>query len=136
MQQPESFDQYCLVEMMGRQRIAGRVTEKTIAGAGFLQVDVPETKTNPAFTRLIAPGSLYAINLVTEEVARMYAENLNVKPIESWDIREFMKKAEEQKLALQAAPRYGQEYEDGQRAAEEELKEPHDDDYRSEEDHV
>jgi hypothetical protein len=103
MQSPEQFDQFALVELMGRQRIAGRVTEKTIAGAGFLQVDVPETASNPAFTRLIAPGSLYAINPVTEEVARMYAENLNVKPIEAWDIREFMKKAEEKRLELQTA---------------------------------
>lgn len=109
-QQPEQFDQWALCELMGRQRIAGRVTEKTVAGAGFLQVDVPETKTNPAFTRLIAPGSLYAINPVTEEVARMYAENLNVKPIESWDIREFMKKAEAHRIELQAAgPRYNEE---------------------------
>lgn len=128
MQPSEQFDQYALCELMGRQRIAGRVTEKTIAGAGFLQVDVPETKSNPAFTRLIAPGSLYAINPVTEEVARMYAENLNVKPIESWDIREFMKKAEEQKLALKAAPQYADEYTEGQRAAEDDLREPHDDD--------
>lgn len=119
--------------MMGRQRIAGRVTEKTIAGAGFLQVDVPETKTNPAFTRLIAPGSLYAINPVTEEVARMYAENLNVKPIESWDIREFMKKAEQQKLALQAPGEYGDAYQEGQRAAEDDLREPHEDDMGDEE---
>lgn len=103
MQQAEQFDQWALIELMGRQRIAGRVTEKTIAGAGFLQVDVPETKANPAFTRLIAPGSLYAINPVTEEVARFYAENLNVKPIESWDIQAFIRKTEERKLELQAS---------------------------------
>lgn len=102
MQQPEQFDQWALCELMGRQRIAGRVTEKTIAGAGFLQVDVPETKSNPAFTRLIAPGSLYAINPVTEEVARMYAENLNMKPIEEWDIRKFMEKVDGKRLELQA----------------------------------
>lgn len=110
MQQTEQFDQWALCELMGRQRIAGRVTEKTIAGAGFLQVDVPETKTNPAFTRFIAPGSLYAINPVTEEVARMYAENLQVKPIESWDINAFVQKMEQRKLELQAAQ--GQEEED------------------------
>lgn len=121
MQQAEQFDQWALIELMGRQRIAGRVTEKTIAGAGFLQVDVPETKANPAFTRLIAPGSLYAINPVTEEVAKFYAENLNVKPIESWDIQAYMKKAEERRLELQAA-------------ADHELREPEEDDSDDEED--
>lgn len=112
MQSQEQFDQFALVELMGRQRIAGRVTEKTIAGAGFLQVDVPETKANPAFTRFIAPGSLYAINPVTEEVARMYAENLQVKPIESWDINAFVQKMEQRKLELQAAQDLDQEEEE------------------------
>lgn len=101
--QTEKFEQWCLVELMGRQRIAGMVSERVIAGTGFLQVDVPETKANPKFTRLIHPNSLYAINPITEEVARAYAENLQVKPIDSWDIGAFMKKAEERRLELQAA---------------------------------
>jgi hypothetical protein len=100
--QQEKFEQWCLVELMGRQKIAGMVTERVIAGTGFLQVDVPETKANPAFTRLIHPNSLYAINPITEEVARMYAERLQVKPIDTWDLSAFMKKADERRLELQA----------------------------------
>lgn len=99
----EQFDQWALVELMGRQRIAGKVTERVIAGAGFLQVDVPETKYNPKFTRFIAPGSLYAINPLDEQSARMYAENLQVKPIDSWDINAFMRKVEAQR-ALASGP--------------------------------
>lgn len=97
----EQFDQWALVELMGRQRIAGKVTERVIAGAGFLQVDVPETSHNPKFTRFIAPGSLYAINPLDETTARMYAENLQVKPIDSWDINAFMRKVEERKALNQ-----------------------------------
>ena len=100
--QTEIFEQWALVELMGRQRIAGHVTERVVAGTGFLQVKVPETKANPPFTRLIHPNSLYAINPITEEVARMYAENLQVKPIDAWDLSAFMKKAEERRLELQA----------------------------------
>lgn len=95
MKEAEQFDQWCLVELMGRQRIAGKVTERTIAGHGFLQVDVPNTTHNPPFTRFIAPGSLYALNPIDEQTAMWYAENLQVKPIDSWDITAFMKKAEE-----------------------------------------
>lgn len=98
----EQFDQWALVELMGRQRIAGKVTERVIAGHGFLQVDVPETNANPKFTRFIAPGSLYAINPIDEETAMWYAENLQVKPIESWDIRAFMQKAEDRQKELSA----------------------------------
>jgi hypothetical protein len=102
MQQIESFEQWCLVEMMGRNRIAGKVTERVVAGQGFLQVDVPETKKNPAFTRLIHPNSLYAINPMDEQTARAYAENIQSKPIDGWDVKAFLKKAEEHRLELQA----------------------------------
>lgn len=97
--QDEKFDIWALLELMGRQRIAGKVTEQVIAGQGFLRCDVPETASNPAFTRFIAPGSLYAINPITEDVARKYAENLKVKPIDSWDLSAFMQKAEEKRLS-------------------------------------
>lgn len=109
MKEVEQFDQWCLVEMMGHQRIAGKVTEKVIAGQGFLQVDVPETSRNPAFTRFVSPGSLYALNPIDEATARWYAENLQVKPIESWDINAFMKKAEAHKQLTAAASRNGLE---------------------------
>jgi hypothetical protein len=100
--QTEQFEIWAIVELMGRQRIAGKVSERVIAGTGFLDVHVPETKSNPSFNRFIAPGSVYAINPVDEATARQYAENLQVKPIDSWDIHKFMEKAEQRKLELQA----------------------------------
>lgn len=89
----QQFDIFALVELMGHQRLAGRVTEQVVAGHGFLRIDVPETTTNPAFTRLVSPNSVYAINPITEEVALQYAESLSVKPINTWDIHEFIEKA-------------------------------------------
>lgn len=127
MQQSEKFEQWCLLELMGRQRIAGLVSERVIAGTGFLEVRVPETTKNPKFTRFIHPNSLYAINPIDETTARMYVENLNVKPIDSWDIGAFMKKIEENQLAL-AAKR--DEYPEEARQYEEEVS----DDYGDEED--
>lgn len=123
MEQPENFDQYCLVEMMGRQRIAGKVTERVIAGQGFLQVDVPETTHNPKFTRFISPSALYALNPIDEATARAYAENLRVKPIDAWDINAFMEKVEAQKLLTKREPTYDQDYEDRQREADRDMNE-------------
>lgn len=100
--QDEKFEMYALVELMGRQRIAGKVSERVIAGAGMLQVDVPETKHNPKFTRFISPNGVYAINPIDEKTCQVYAENLHVKPIDSWDIDAFMKKVEEHRLELAA----------------------------------
>jgi len=100
----EKFDIWCLVELFGHSRIAGRVQEKTIGGAAFLQVDVPETDNNPAFTRLLNPSAIYALNPITEDVARHYAANLNVQPIQAWDVKEFMRKSEQKRLEMASKP--------------------------------
>ena len=121
----EKFEQWCIIGLFGHQKLAGLVTEKNIGGASFLQVDVPETTHNPAFTRIINPSAVYDINPVTEDVAKLYAQNLQVKPIEAWDIHKFMEKVEQKKLELQAKttsePEYDSEYEDRQRQAEDDL---------------
>lgn len=96
------FEQWCIIGLFGHQKLAGRVSELNLAGGNFLQVDIPETTHNPAFTRIINPSAVYDINPVTEEVAKAYAQNLQVKPIESWDINKFMEKVEQKKLELAA----------------------------------
>lgn len=102
MQQTEQYDQWAILELMGRTKIAGRVTEKTIVGAGFLNVHVPETTRHPSFTRQISPVAVFAINPVDEQTARFYAERLNEAPIEAWDISAFIKKSNENILAIAA----------------------------------
>ena len=86
------FELHAIVELFGHQRISGKVTEQSIGVATFIRVDVPETPSQPKFTRLLNPSAIYAINPVTEEVATATAERLSAKPIEAWDIREMQKK--------------------------------------------
>lgn len=88
----EKFEIYALIELMGHARIAGKVTEQVIAGQGFIRVDVPETKTNPPFTRFISPSAVYAINPVTPEVMQQFAHNINAAPIQPWDIMDAVKR--------------------------------------------
>lgn len=80
------FDLWCLVELFGHQRIAGRCTEQNVAGTNMLRVDVPETKNQPAFTRFLSAGAIYAINPVSEEIARHLAENFELSPVSIWDV--------------------------------------------------
>ena len=47
----EKFDLWCVVELFGHQRISGKCSEQNVAGTNMLRVDVPETKSNQAFTR-------------------------------------------------------------------------------------
>ena len=87
-----------MIELFGHQRMAGVVTEQTIGGASFVRVDVPETNSQPRFTRLLNPSAIYAINPVSQEVMESLAKTLDKKPIDAWDIRDVIAK---QKLALE-----------------------------------
>jgi len=93
----EKFEVFAIVELFGHNKIAGKVTEQVIGGASFVRVDVPSTEASPSFTRLLHPNAIYAINPVTEEVSTGYASRIQVKPIETWDAREVLKRIDEMK---------------------------------------
>lgn len=78
---------FAVVEVMGHQTYAGKLTEQVLAGAGFIRVDVPAipagrySEAQPAFTKLIAPGSIYAITPCSEEVATSAAQRTRNAPM-------------------------------------------------------
>lgn len=80
------FDQWCLLEIMGHQRYAGRVTEQTIGGQAFLRIDIPAAGPQPPFTKFFSAGSVYAITPTTEELARGIAAELQHAPIGIYDL--------------------------------------------------
>ncbi len=88
----ELFKSWAMVELFGHTRIAGEVTEQNLAGGAMVRIDVPETETSPGFTRIVNVNAIYAINPMTEEMVKTIAGQLNVKPIQSWDIREYVEK--------------------------------------------
>lgn len=88
----EKFDMWAVVELFGHTKIAGRCTERSIAGTNMLQVDVPETQHSPAFSRLLGGAAIYAINPCDEEIACAVAERLQVRPIQAYEIRALIEK--------------------------------------------
>ena len=84
----QEFNTWGILEVMGRLRLAGRITSETIAGSGFIRIDVPETKHGAikAFTRYFTPASLYSISPTTEEVARAVAEKCHPEPANAWEV--------------------------------------------------
>jgi len=90
--QEQSFNQWCILELFGHVRLAGLVSEQTIAGAAFIRIDVPETENTPAFTRIFGASAIYAINPVTEEFARSVVAQMAPTPVTMWDIREYNNK--------------------------------------------
>ncbi len=80
--QPQpTFDQWCILELFGRQVIAGRVTEQVIGGCSFIRVDVPQMDGRAAFTRFYGQGAIYAMTPVSEEAARVALKRFEPEPV-------------------------------------------------------
>lgn len=90
MDETAKFNCWCLIELFGHSRIAGRVTEQVIAGAGFVRVDVPELpavgqcKPRTAFTRMFGTGAIYSITPVDEGTACAAAQSMRVEPVDMY----------------------------------------------------
>ena len=81
-----AFEQHCIVELMGHQRCAGKVSEEQIGGATFIRVDVPKTPNREGFTKFYAPGAIYGITPVDEKTAGMAARAFDQAPIQQWQL--------------------------------------------------
>lgn len=86
MSEETKFEQWAIVDVMGHQRFVGLVTEQVVAGQGFVRVDIPETSTVKAWTKLIGTSSIYAITPVDEGIAKSMAENQTAKPIQPYEL--------------------------------------------------
>lgn len=80
------FECWAVVEVFGHQQLSGKVTEQTIAGQGFIRVDVPDLPDQPGFTRMFGPGAIYSIIPTTQEIATAYAVKNVDAPIKSWQL--------------------------------------------------
>lgn len=75
------FKEWAIVELLGHRRIAGRVTETTVAGAPMLRVDVPD-----GFTQFYSVAAVYSITPATEADVRVVASLVNVEPVHVWEL--------------------------------------------------
>lgn len=87
-QPTEQFKSWGLLELMGRTRIAGELTEQTIGGCAFIRVDVPQVGDIAAHTRYFAPGSLYGMTPLAEATARKLANYLQSTPVNAYEMRD------------------------------------------------
>lgn len=86
----EQFKTWAVVELFGHTKIAGEVSEKSLAGGAMLRIDVPKVEGNPEFTRFVNISAVYAINPVDQETALLVAGQLKSKPVSPWDIRDYI----------------------------------------------
>jgi hypothetical protein len=118
-EQASQLDCWAIVEMFGHQRIAGRVKTENFGAACLLRVDVPEVETRSrktydyakgeyvegprfrraAFTRYIGISAIYALNPVTEELAREAAAQLGCEPVNAFGLESVQRLANTKALA-------------------------------------
>ena len=80
------FEHWCVVELFGRDRIAGLVTEETLGGSAFLRVEIPAVGEIEAHTRYFGGGAIYSLSVVAEDVARSVAASLRRQPVAAFEI--------------------------------------------------
>jgi hypothetical protein len=81
----EALEGWGIVELMGHQRTAGRLSERSIAGSNLLQVDVPVSDTEFR-TTFYGGSSIYALHPTDEKSARLMAKSLGQRPVYAYDI--------------------------------------------------
>lgn len=81
------FETWAIVEIMGRSRIAGKVSEQSVAGAQMLRVDVPKTSKREAFTKYYSASAIYSITPTDEETATYAAEHFDEPPVQPYILR-------------------------------------------------
>ena len=97
------FSQWCILELMGHRRLAGLVTEATLAGGSFLRIDIygeepddggmvaggiaqPADPDEPIVTQFYSPSSVYAITPTTETICRRMGMKFRPQPVSEWDL--------------------------------------------------
>ena len=88
-QEAAPFDEWAIVELMGRIRTAGRLREQEIAGGHFLRLDIHEEEGPAVMTQLIPPppgGPVYRITITTEAMARKIGAHSLPEPVARWEL--------------------------------------------------
>ena len=87
MHENQGFSEWAIVELMGHRRLAGHVSEQTIAGAGLLRLDVyiGDAK-EPNATQYYAPSAVYCVTPTKEEIARAFAKDHHPAPVTRWEL--------------------------------------------------
>lgn len=78
-----SFSGWAIVELMGHRKLAGHVSEVTIAGAAMLRLDVPS---DPPVTQFYGGSAIYCITPTTEELARKVAAASRPTPVHAYGL--------------------------------------------------
>lgn len=72
---------WAVIELMGHKVVAGLISKSEMLGKPMLRVDVPATSAYIAFTQFYGESAIYCVTFVSEEVAKLTAEQTKVNPV-------------------------------------------------------
>jgi hypothetical protein len=82
----EIFSEWCILELFGHKKLAGLVSEVTMAGGAFLRVDVPSGNGETEYTRFYNPSAIYSMSPVNKELAVAFATKIKEPPISRYEL--------------------------------------------------
>lgn len=71
---------WAILELFGHKVVAGYISKDESLGTPLIRLDVPATERYPAFTRHYSPYAIYSVSYVSEETARLTAEQVAAVP--------------------------------------------------------
>ena len=93
----DKFEAWGICELMGHQRVAGRISEQVIGGGNLVRVDVPDGE---GFrTVYYGSSAIYALHVTDEAAARAAAKTMGTQPAYAWELLR-----QQGKLAAIASP--------------------------------
>lgn len=81
-----AYTGWAVVELLGRRRYAGQVSEVVQFGVAMGRLDVPETPEGPAQTIFFGGESVYQISPVSEEAARAVCRYSRPEPVKIFEL--------------------------------------------------
>ncbi len=85
----EKFEAWGIVELMGHQRVAGRLSEQPLGGGNLLRVDIPEGE---GFrSTFYGSSAIYAVHITDEAAARAAATQCSRRPTYAYELAQAVK---------------------------------------------
>ena len=92
----KTFEEWCILELFGHRKLAGKVSEYTIGGAAFVRIDIPGSA-----TQFYNPSAVYCITPTTEELARQFATLHTPEPVTRWELPDLVQEPEYEDAELE-----------------------------------
>jgi len=83
---------WAIVELMGHQRLAGRVGPSPLCPGTLIRVEVPAAGEQAGYTKLVSQSAIYAITATDEKTALAIVTYDKPQPISEWSIEKVRQK--------------------------------------------